>query len=118
MVTAPRVSVWGRCIIEAIDSIRAYVGDMEPADLVEHTLVFDGVAYCLLRISEAAMKLGPAADTLAPGQPWPQIRTVGNWLRHRYDGVDIEIVRRIVWHDLDGLRVACARALDALGEQG
>ncbi|NJL08670.1 MAG: DUF86 domain-containing protein [Methylacidiphilales bacterium] len=105
-------------IIEAIDSIRTYVGGLEPADLVEHTLVFDGVAYCLLRISEAATKLGPAAEALAPDQPWPQIRTVGNWLRHRYDGVDIEIVRRIVWHDLDSLRVACARAVDALGAQG
>lgn len=31
----------------------------------------------LLTISEAAKRLGPAAETLCPGQPWHKIRGTG-----------------------------------------
>jgi len=40
------------------------------------------VQYALLIISEAARKLGAHAESLAPGQPWPDIRGIGNLLRH------------------------------------
>jgi hypothetical protein len=40
---------------------------------------------CLERISEAARKLGGVAEELCPGIPWPQLRAVGNLLRHEYD---------------------------------
>ncbi len=42
--------------------------------------------HALLIVSEAARKLGAAAETFVPIQPWPAIRSIGNVLRHEYDG--------------------------------
>jgi len=44
----------------------------------------------LLLISEAATRLGEDAERLCPGLPWHNIRGIGNWLRYRYDSVDVE----------------------------
>jgi len=41
-----------------------------------------------LTISEAGKRIGPAAETLCPGQPWQKIRGTGNWLRHQYGRID------------------------------
>jgi uncharacterized protein with HEPN domain len=70
--------------------------------------------YCLLRISEAAVKLQDQIDALVPGQPWDQIRALGNMLRHGYDEIDLGIIWRIARNDLPALRTACQRALTRL----
>jgi len=41
-------------------------------------------------ISEGAMRLGEDAERLCPGLAVHNIRGIGNWLRHRYDRVDVE----------------------------
>jgi len=55
----------------------------------------NAVERCLERISEAARKLGGAAEELCPAIPWPQLRAMGNFLRHEYDSIDIARV----WFD-------------------
>ena len=65
----------------------------------------------LLLVSEAAMRLGEDADRLCPGLPWHNIRGIGNWLRHRYDRVDVETVWNTVVDDLPSLRSGVLRAL-------
>lgn len=65
----------------------------------------------LLLISEAAMRLGEDAERLCPGLPWHNIRGIGNWLRHRYDRVDVETVWNTVINDLPPLRSQVLRAL-------
>ena len=65
----------------------------------------------LLLISEAAMRLGEDAERLCPGLGWRNIRGIGNWLRHRYDRVDIETVWNTVIDDLPQLRSGVLRAL-------
>jgi uncharacterized protein with HEPN domain len=65
----------------------------------------------LLLISEAAIRLGADAERLCPGLPWNNIRGIGNWLRHRYDKVDVETVWNTVIDDLPQLRSAVLRAL-------
>ncbi len=65
----------------------------------------------LLVISEAAIRLGEDAMVLCPGLPWGKIRGTGNWLRHQYDRVDIEIVWRTVTEELPPLKAAVSRAL-------
>jgi len=65
----------------------------------------------LLLISEAAVRLGDDADRLCPGLPWHNIRGIGNWLRHRYDRVDVETVWNTVVDDLPVLRTGVLRAL-------
>src|SRR5262249_49789914 len=75
---------------------------------------FYAVLHALLIISKAARRLGREADTFAPNQPWQSIRSLGNVLRHAYDGVDPRIIWRIVHDDLAGLKRAVDHALARL----
>ena len=70
--------------------------------------------YALLIVSEAARRLGSHAGRLAPGQPWADIRSIGNVLRHQYDDIDPEVIWWIVQRDLATLKAAAQQALLAL----
>lgn len=65
----------------------------------------------MLRISEAAVKLGDLAEKEAPDQPWGEIRGLGNRLRHEYDRIEPAIIWKIVTVALPLLRRACEEAL-------
>lgn len=74
--------------------------------------------YALLIISEAARKLGGQAEALVPGQPWADIRSIGNVIRHEYDGVNPETVWRVIRSgDLAALKRAVEGELRCLGGQ-
>jgi uncharacterized protein with HEPN domain len=98
-------------IVENIDAIGRHTGGMTEQRFLQDEKTIDATLHCLLRISEAAKKLGALAKELAPDQPWADIRGIGNWLRHEYDVVD----HREIWHtvvdDLPSLRTACKRAI-------
>ena len=55
----------------------------------DNQVVCDAVERCLERVSEAAKKLGESAEALCPGIPWPNIRGLGNVLRHEYERVEV-----------------------------
>ena len=79
------------------------------------------VKYALLRISEAAHRLGERAPTICPGVEWRDIRGLGNRLRHAYDSIDSGLIWMIVEKDLVPLKTAAEAALQKLrqsGEQG
>jgi uncharacterized protein with HEPN domain len=101
-------------IIENIERIEAYTDGCDLARFTVETIRQDAVERCLLRLSEAARKLGPAAERLMPDQPWPAIRSIGNVLRHEYDSVDPAVIWRVVESDLGRLKAAVAAALDRL----
>ena len=69
---------------------------------------------CLQRISEAAVKLGNDAERLIPSQPWKQIRSLGNVLRHGYDVVSAEEIWIMASEQAPRLAQGCQSALDAL----
>ncbi|MGH7182381.1 MAG: HepT-like ribonuclease domain-containing protein, partial [Nitrospiraceae bacterium] len=54
-------------------------------------------------ISEAAVRLGDEAERLCPGQPWRDIRGIGNQLRYGYERVDLETIWHTVRDDLPPL---------------
>ena len=74
----------------------------------------DAVERCLERVCEAAFRLGESADELMPNQPWRNIRGMGNWLRHAYDRISLDLIWNAVRHDLPGLTADARRALDEL----
>jgi uncharacterized protein with HEPN domain len=82
-------------ILENIERIELYVRDYGFQDFADDGLCRDAVERCLLRISEAARKLEDTLESLAPDQPWPAIRAIGNVLRHEYDAID----PAIIWED-------------------
>jgi uncharacterized protein with HEPN domain len=99
-------------ILEGIDSIFQFVGDMDLEAFREDPKTIAAVERKLLLISEAAVRLGDDAERLCPGLPWHNIRGIGNWLRHRYDRVDVETVWNTVVDHLPPLRSAVLRALN------
>lgn len=102
-------------MVDDIDLIEADVRGMALSAFVADMKTRDAVLSRLLRISEAARKLGDQAERLLPDQPWVHIRAFGNVLRHQYDEIDLNEVWRIVNADLPSLRRACQRALGSPG---
>ena len=64
-----------------------------------------------LVISEAAVRLGSDAERICHGPPWRNIRGIGNWLRHQYDQVELDIVWKRVQDDLPALKSSAQQAL-------
>jgi uncharacterized protein with HEPN domain len=103
-----------RDIVENIDAIISYVGDMGQEQFIADRLRYDATERCLSRISEAAIKLGMLAEELAPNQPWNDIRGLGNWLRHDYPNVIKTVIWKTVSRDLKPLRRDCEAAIREL----
>lgn len=69
------------------------------------------VRAALIELSEAAIRLGPLAESLCPGIPWRDIRGIGNHLRHGYDRIDLERLWNTINEDLPILSKAVTNAL-------
>ena len=87
---------------------------MDAVTFAENRLVYDAVERCLERISEAVTKLGELAPVLLPGQPWRDIRALGNRLRHNYDEIGHDRLWEIVQDDLLALLAECEEAVTKL----
>jgi uncharacterized protein with HEPN domain len=98
-------------MVANIDAIAAYTAKMTEEQFAADAKTCDATQHCLLRISEAAVKLDTLAEQLAPDQPWGEIRGLGNRLRHEYDRIEPTIICKIVTVDLPSLRRACEDAL-------
>lgn len=101
-------------IVANIDAIERYTAGLGKREFLRADMIADAVERCLLRIAEAAVKLGDMAESLAPEQPWHEIRGLGNRLRHDYDGVDRSTIWSVVKTDLKPLRADCLAAIDQL----
>lgn len=98
--------------IERIDKIVSAAGSLDEAVALE-AIFRDALERRLLIISEAAVKLGPDIETLAPEIDWRGVRGIGNVLRHGYDQVDADTLALVVTRELPALRAACIRLLAA-----
>jgi uncharacterized protein with HEPN domain len=103
-------------IVENAQAIQVYVAGMDVTAFKTDQKTYDAVERCLERISEAAAKLGDLASSLVPGQPWREIRALGNRLRHEYDAIREDRLWDIVQVDLPPLRAACEDAVRRLRE--
>ena len=93
-------------IVVNAERISFYIAGMDQDGFVQNHLVSDGVERCLERVCEAVWRLGPRAETLMPGQPWTDIRGMGNRLRHAFDDISIEVVWETVRYELPKLETA------------
>lgn len=89
-------------IVTAIARIGAYVDDVGGIDaLIRDEYVHrDGVERQLLIVSEAVAKLRGLVEEAEPGIDWHAIRGIGNFIRHNYDGVEDDIIRRVLTSEL------------------
>lgn len=104
-------------ILENIEAIAQYTQGLDLERFTTDRKTRDAVERCLERISEASAKLGAAGPLLAPDQPWPQIKALGNQIRHAYDRLRGDVLWEIVTQDLPALRTACVQALQTLQKE-
>ncbi len=98
-------------IIEDIDLIAEYTAGMPEEKFSEDRKTVHATERCLMVISEAAIKLGPEAESLVPDMPWHNIRGLGNVLRHAYDQVSTQLLWEIITVDLPPLKKAIEKHL-------
>jgi len=103
-------------IIESITRIFRFTSGLKVGSFSEDEQVVHAVKYGLVIINEAASKLGDAATDLAPQIAWREIRSLGNRLRHEYDGIDTVRIWLMVERELPELLAASERALDSLSQ--
>jgi uncharacterized protein with HEPN domain len=106
-------------IIENGERVARYLADLDREEFEQNEAMRDAVERCIERVCEAAYRLGERAEELMPGQPWSDIRGMGNRLRHAYDRVDVGIVWNTAQVRLPELTADARRALAHLqAEQG
>ena len=101
-------------IIENADRIESYLAGMDRQTFEKDGRTRDAVERCLERICEAAHRLGTRAEELMPGQPWGDIRGMGNRMRHAYDRVSLDIVWNTARDRLPALAAEARRAMAQL----
>ena len=104
-------------IVADIEFVQMHTVGLSSAMLANNQLILYAVERALGRISEAATRLKGQGETLAPEQPWAQIRALGNRIRHEYDHLDSVVLWEIVETDLPSLKSSCERVLAQL-QQG
>jgi uncharacterized protein with HEPN domain len=108
----PRLRAWLQDIVENSLAAESYVGGLSIAQFRADRMRVDAVERCLMRITEAAIRIGETRlAEIAPDTPLHQLRGFGNMLRHAYDGIDVAVVWATVVDDLPDFRRACAQAL-------
>jgi uncharacterized protein with HEPN domain len=101
-----------RDIINAADMVEQFTCNMDFEAFREDPKTIAAVERKLQIISEAAIRLGPEAEKRCPDQPWTEIRGIGNWLRHRYEKIELDTIWRTIRDDLPPLKVSVQRALN------
>jgi uncharacterized protein with HEPN domain len=101
-------------ILENVNLIEDFTTGMDLKAFLEDPKTHNAVERCMERISEAARKLGRMAEDLCPEVPWPDVRALGNFLRHEYDRIDPARVWLMIEDDLGPLKVAAQRAVEHL----
>lgn len=104
-------------IIENIELARSFVEDRARDKFEASAIEFNAAAYCLLKISEAATKLGMLAEELSPDIDWRGVRDIGNVIRHEYDVVSPAVVWKVIHDDFPALEVACHTSIRLLEER-
>ncbi len=105
-------------IKNAIDLINGWSGQAGGAELaMGDVLVRSGIERQLLIISEAAIRLDKLDPTitprLAPEIVWPGVRGIGNFIRHKYDDLDSQIIVDALNNRLGALKAVAGRVLAA-----
>jgi uncharacterized protein with HEPN domain len=108
-------------IISAIDLIKNWTlgASSVEAALEQNTLLRSAIERQILIISEAAIRLDKLDPNItaayAPEIDWPGIRGVGNFIRHKYDDLDTQVIADVLTNRLDALRAACEQAIAGNG---
>ena len=100
-------------IVFNAERVAGYVVGMNQSTFARNGMFRDAAERCVERICEVVFRLGSDAERLMPGQPWGDIRGMGNWLRHAYDRITLETIWLTI-ERVPALALAARRALATL----
>jgi uncharacterized protein with HEPN domain len=111
-------SVIVRCqdILAAIDEAVEILDGADFAAYVRSAAKRRGIERCVEIISEAARHIPAELCDKHPEVPWPEVRSIGNLLRHEYSRVDDLVIWRIATESLTDLQAAVRSILDGIEE--
>ena len=97
-------SVYLGHILEAIEIIETYIGDLTEADFSKQGLIQDGVIRRLEIIGEAIKNISHETKAKSPNARWRDFAGMRDVLIHRYFGVDLPAVWDTITIDLPELK--------------
>ncbi|MFZ1884939.1 MAG: HepT-like ribonuclease domain-containing protein [Rhodoplanes sp.] len=103
-------------MLDEIDAVLAATKDSSAEEIMDDYLKRRAVERAIQIISEAAKELPPEVRAEEPDVPWASI-IAGNYLRHEYYRIKMDIMHQIVAEHLPQLRPAVARLLERHGNR-
>jgi uncharacterized protein with HEPN domain len=100
-----------RDILDSIALLEQYAGARDVSSLDAASEGSDAISFRLAIVCEAATRLPPDIQALAPEIPWTKIRGTRNLIVHSYWHIDFGIVAVTLQNDLPALRSAVERLL-------
>ena len=117
MNSAKLPSVRLRHMLDEIDAVLAATKNSSAEEIMDDYLKRRAVERAIQIISEAAKELPPEVRAEEPDVPWASIIAIGNYLRHEYYRIKMDIMHQIVAEHLPQLRPAVARLLERHGNR-
>ena len=99
-------TIYLRHIVDCMDSIQSYAGEMSKEDFRADKMVQDAVIRNLEIIGEAAKQIPEDIRRKYPGIEWKKMAGLRDVLIHNYMGVDLDDIQKIVSARLPRLRAA------------
>jgi len=93
-------------MLEAIEGISTASQGKSFSDYQSDWLLRHGLERGIEIISEASRSLPETMKALHPQVPWPQVKTIGNVLRHEYHGLSDQILWGVIVDEIPKLRAA------------
>jgi len=113
-----------RSLIERLNDIilsaalaQRYAGDLNAEALASADQRRDAALFRLAVACEAASRLPPDVQALAPEIPWSDIRGMRNYIVHGYWQIDFDIVVGSIREDLAPLSAAAERLIEIVKSQ-
>lgn len=98
--------IYLRHIVDCMDSIQSYAGEISKEDFRANKMVQDAVIRNLEIIGEAAKQIPEGLRKRYPGIEWKKMAGLRDVLIHNYMGVDLDEIQKIISVRLPRLRAA------------
>ena len=103
-------------ILEAIDRIERYAGDLRSAKQLQSSgLTYDGIILRLQVIGEATKYIPAAHRNRFPDIEWQDIVALRNFIVHEYNDIDAEIIWKVVRNKLPEYRRTIQKLKQSIG---